>query len=169
MLPLNHPWRSSFESALPSRRSSSAAKAPRELPDYRSYFERAPIACAVLDTAFRIVAATDQFCRATFTTRKDIVGHSIFEAFPDNPEDYSANGVEQMRESLLAVLKTRATHGLNRQRHDIRRAGTFERHLWNAANAPILGDDGFVKWILFSVEDITPAFEATPVGARAAN
>ena len=42
------------------------------------------------------------------------------------------------------------------QKYDIRRPdGVFEERYWRPLNSPILGDDGYVRFILHAVEDVT--------------
>ena len=76
-------------------------------PDYRILFERLPALCLVLDASFTIIAQNDAHGRATHTRREDVVGHHVFEVFPDNPNEFSAEGIDTLRASLLRVLKTK--------------------------------------------------------------
>ena len=55
------------------------------IPDFRVLFESAPGLYLVLTDQFRIAAASDAYLRATMTRREDLVGRSIFDAFPANP------------------------------------------------------------------------------------
>ena len=130
-------------------------------PDFQTLFEMAPSLYLVLDTSFRIVAVTDSYTRATLTNREKILGRGLFEVFPDNPDDSNADGVSQLRASLLQVLKTRLPDRMKIQKYDIRRpeaeGGGFEVRYWSTVNTPILGSDGYVFWILHQVEDVTEA------------
>jgi PAS domain-containing protein len=127
------------------------------LPDFRAVFEESPGLFLILDSSFNIVAATSAYCRATMTERDTIVGHYLFEVFPDNPDDSSADGVQNLRASLLKVLKNRAPDRMNIQKYDIQRRGVggYEVRYWSPFNVPVLGEDGYVKWIIHSVEDVT--------------
>src|SRR5689334_6919264 len=60
--------------------------------DFRVLFESAPGLFLVLDPELRIVAVSDAYLAATMTVRDNIVGRGIFEVFPDNPDDPTANG-----------------------------------------------------------------------------
>jgi PAS domain-containing protein len=128
-----------------------------EAPDFAAVFDRTPGLYLVLDPKFDIIAANAAFCRATMTTRDDIVGRQLFEVFPDNPADSAADGVQRMRTSLLKVLKTREPDSLGIQKHDIERRGIggFEERIWSAQTIPVLGADGYVKSIIVSIEDLT--------------
>lgn len=125
--------------------------------DYRAVFERTPGLYLVIDAKFDIVAANDAYLTATMTARDDIVGRSLFAVFPDNPGDSAADGVQNLRASLLKVLKTRAPDQMKIQKYDIERRGVggFEVRYWSLLNIPVLGADGYVRWIIHAVEDVT--------------
>src|SRR4051812_3027155 len=59
-------------------------------PDFRTLFESAPGSYLVLTPDLVIVAASDAYLRATMTNRGEILGRSIFDVFPDNPDDPTA-------------------------------------------------------------------------------
>jgi PAS domain-containing protein len=139
--------------------SEDSASQPDQLPvyDYAAVFEKIPGLYLVLDPSFTIVAANDAYCDATLKERDAIVGRHLFEAFPDNPRDSAADGVENLRVSLLKVLKTRQPDRMNIHKYGIRREGSpkFEERHWSPLNIPVIGPDGYVKWIIHSVEDVT--------------
>jgi hypothetical protein len=88
------------------------------------------------------------------------VGKNLFEAFPDNPDDSGAAGLSQLRVSLLKVLKTREADTIAPFRYDVRGArGPYEARWWTVSNTPILGDDGYVRWIINRAEDVTELVE----------
>ena len=74
--------------------------------DYQALFMSAPGAYLILDPTFTIVAVNQAYLRATMRQQADLLGTYIFDAFPDNPQDPSANGVHNLRTSLEAVLHT---------------------------------------------------------------
>ena len=124
--------------------------------DYRAVFEKTPGLYLVIDAKFDIVAANDAYLAATMTARDDIVGRSLFAVFADNPGDSAADGVQNLRASLLKVLKSRAPDRMKAQKYGIeRRGGGFEARYWSPLNIPVLGADGYVKWIVHAVEDVT--------------
>jgi PAS domain-containing protein len=125
--------------------------------EFEAVFDRTPHLCLVLDPSFTIVAANVAYCAATMTDRDAILGRSFFEVFPDNPGDYSADGVANLRASLLKVLKTRETDRMDVQKYDIRTrdTGAFQARYWSPVNVPVMGADGYVRWVIHSVEDVT--------------
>ncbi|HEY4940197.1 MAG TPA: PAS domain-containing protein [Rhizomicrobium sp.] len=137
--------------------SDAAADTTGDGPDFAALFAKTPGLYLVLDTSFDIVAVNDAYCKATMTARDDILGHPLFQVFPDNPHDSSADGVQNLRASLLKVLKTREIDRMSIQKYDIERRGIggFEVRYWSPLNIPVLGPDGYVKWIIYTVEDMT--------------
>jgi PAS domain-containing protein len=126
---------------------------PATTPDYEVVFQQMPGLCLILDTAFNIIAQNDEHARVTET---QAVGHNLFAAFPDNPNDSGAVGLAKLRQSLLKVMKTRQADILPMLRYDFKPArGPYRIRYWSVTNAPILGEDGYVRWILIRAEDVT--------------
>ncbi|MEN6341848.1 MAG: PAS domain S-box protein [Methanospirillum sp.] len=133
---------------------------PVEEPDFRRLFESGPGLYMVLDPDLFIVAASDAYLAATLTSRDEIVGKYVFEVFPDNPDDPSADPVvNRSLASFRRVLQTGETDIMGLQRYDVRRpaseGGGFEVRYWSAINSPIPGPDGSVACILHRVENVT--------------
>ena len=128
-------------------------------PDFRALFEAAPGLFLVLTPDLRIVAVSDLYLRATMTRREDIVGQKIFDVFPDNPDDPTATGTRNLRDSLERVLRDRAADAMAVQKYDIRRpadeGGAFAERYWSPVNSPVLDADGDVAFIIHRVEDVT--------------
>jgi PAS domain-containing protein len=124
--------------------------------DYKLIFNLMPGMCLILDTAFNVLAQNEDHAKATLSVAKNVVGRNLFEAFPDNPYDSGADGVASVRQSLLKVLKTRQADAMPIIRYDVQPAlGGFEVRYWAITNTPILGEDGFVRWIINRAEDAT--------------
>jgi two-component system, cell cycle sensor histidine kinase and response regulator CckA len=131
----------------------------RPTPDFRALFESAPGLYLVLTPSLQIVAASDAYLRATLTEREAIVGRGVFDVFPDNPDDPSADGVSNLRLSLARVLQRKVPDTMAVQKYDIRKpeseGGGFEERHWKPVNYPVLGVDKKVAYILHSAEDVT--------------
>ena len=128
--------------------------------DYKAVFDNSPSLIFVVDPSFRIVAQNRAHAMATLSTDKEIVGKHLFEAFPDNPADSGAHGISELRASLLRVLKTRQPDRMPIVRYDVRGAsGPFQARWWQVVNTPILGEDGYVQWIIHRAEDVTEIVE----------
>jgi PAS domain-containing protein len=129
--------------------------------DYLKIFESSPALFLLLgaDETFSILDASDGYLRATYTERHEIVGRSLFEVFPDNPDDQGATGVTNLRASLERVLTSGRPDTMAVQRYDVRRSldegGDFEERHWSCVNAPVIGSDGRMLFIIHRVEDVT--------------
>lgn len=112
----------------------------------------------MLSPGFTIIAVNEAYLSATKRTRSELVGRVIFEVFPDNADLPEANGVANLRASLLRVLEGKATDVMPLQRYDIPvegAAGTcFEERHWNAVNTPVLDERGAVAYIIHHIDDV---------------
>ncbi len=142
-----------------------------QLPlDFRALFESSPDVLLVLlpdAPRFTMVAATEARLAATHTTREGTLGRGLFELFPDNPDDPSADGTRSLRASLERVLESRAADTMAVQKYDIRGPdGAFQRKFWSPRNIPVLSPAGEVLYILHRVEDVTELVLASEAGAE---
>ena len=161
--------------------SPSSTPRPRPAPDFRCLFDSILSPLLILTPDFTIVEVNHAYLTAT-GTRRSIVGRPIFDVFPDNPDDPSADGVTNLRRSLEAVVSTGRTDTMALQRYDIPtdgdapgegavggdaedagesqdggtggRGGFVERY-WSPVNTPVLDADGRVTHIIHRVEDVT--------------
>lgn len=137
---------------------------------YRNIFEALPGAFLLLlpDADFTIAGVSDEYLRATLTERDAIVGHPLFEMFPDNPDTPDANSTANLSRSLKRVVATRRADVMAVQRYDVRRAdGTgFDVRYWSPVNAPIFADDGELLCIAHRVDNVTEYVRLTEAHAE---
>ena len=132
-----------------------------QLPDFQRLFETTPGPYLILaphSAGFRIVAVNDAYLRATLTHRDDIVGRDLFDVFPDNPDDPTADGVRKLRASLQTVVATCTANTMEVQRYDIpSHDGTdgFTERYWTPINIPVCDETGMLSHIIHHVEDVT--------------
>ena len=105
--------------------------------DFRVLFESWPGAYLVLDPEWVIIAVSDAHLAASMTTRSDVIGKHIFDAFPDNPDDPESDGVARLRTSLDRVRQHKVADTMPVQQYDIRRPGSgeFETRFWSVMNS----------------------------------
>ncbi|MGZ4113202.1 MAG: PAS domain-containing protein [Tumebacillaceae bacterium] len=114
-----------------------------------------------------IVDVNDAYAEATFITRSDVVGKSLFEIFPDNPDEVLADGVSNLYSSLRTVAQTGQPHAMAIQRYDIRTpVGEFVERHWQPINTPIHDKDGHLIFLLHHVEDVTDLVQSSPSQRR---
>ncbi len=122
----------------------------------QNLFESLPGLFLILTPEFTIFSVSAAYLTATMTIREKIIGHNIFDVFPDNPDDPSSNGTANLRASLERVLRTGESDTMPIQKYDIRRTdGTFEERYWSPVNYPVLGTDNRVEYLIHRVEDVT--------------
>ena len=132
---------------------------PSPPPDYAAIFGAAPGKYLLLAPDLTIIGVTDAYLASTMTSRDAILGRGLFEVFPDNPDTPSADGVRNLRASLMRVLAHRTADRMPMQKYDIRRpeaaGGGFEERYWSPVNTPVLDAYGKVQCIIHCVEDVT--------------
>lgn len=132
---------------------------PSSSLDYQAILQLMPDSCAILNPQFIILEVNKAYLDATMMQREDIIGHNIFEVFPDNPSDPQATGVNNLRNSLERVLNNKTSDTMAIQKHDIRLpksvGGKFEERYWSTINTPLLGSKSEVQYIIHCVQDIT--------------
>ena len=128
--------------------------------DYKILFQCQSVPTLVLqpdDPQFTIMDANPAFLEATNSSRPDLIGHSLFAAFPENPSGKRIDSVYNLDHSLRQVLSTGASVALPLLRYDIplRGTGLFEEKHWKPVFSPLHGQEGKVMAILVQVQDLT--------------
>ncbi|MFF3468645.1 SpoIIE family protein phosphatase [Streptomyces sp. NPDC002619] len=137
--------------------------------DYAALFAAIPSPCLVLGTDLVIVDANPSYLRMTMRTKQELVGQHIFDAFPDNPADPDADGMQNLSTSLHRVLSAGHEDTMALQRYDIPitgHTGMFEERWWSPVNTPVLGPNGEVMWIIHRVQDMTAYVHARQAAHR---
>ena len=126
-------------------------------PDFAAIFDAVPSPLLVIAPPdWTIVAANEARLAATGTTRDEIVGRRLFDAFPDDPDDPDADGVRNLTASLDRVTRSGTSDVMAVQRYPLRDAtGAFVERWWSPVNTPVPGPDGTVAYVIHRVEDVT--------------
>lgn len=138
-------------------RNVSGPYAP-DTPQFRSHFETAREPYMLLDPGpgLRIVDVNPAYAAVTMIQREAVVGRGLFDVFPDNPDDSSADGMNNLFTSLRIVAETGEPHTMPIQRYDVRNEdGVFVERHWQPVNTPLFDEDGHLRYILHYVEDVT--------------
>ncbi|MEE4419448.1 PP2C family protein-serine/threonine phosphatase [Streptomyces bugieae] len=131
--------------------------------DYAAVFQALPGAVLLLTPELMIADANEALLRRAGRQRRQVVGHHLFDVFPDNPRDPDATGTRNLRASLERVLATGLTDTMALQRYDVElpgRPGVFEERYWSPVNAPVLDADGRVRLIVHRTEEVTETLRA---------
>ena len=107
---------------------------------------------------FTILDANAAYLSTFGVGRETLLGHGLFEAFPDGPGPAGADGERNLRASLAAALESRSPDRLEAQLYPVQRGdGGFTDRWWQVVNTPIPVGEGTVAAILNTVEDVTAA------------
>ncbi|MBD8656330.1 response regulator [Oxalobacteraceae sp. CFBP 13730] len=129
---------------------------------FESVFNRSPFGHYLLSPTpeATILAVNDAFLKASARTRTELVGLSLFTAFPGNPADPTDSGEVLLRDSLARVRASSRPDTLPAIRYPIpvvlpNGETGFEERFWTATSTPIFGTDGQLLCISHSNIDVT--------------
>ncbi|OIB59222.1 PAS domain-containing sensor histidine kinase [Natrialba sp. SSL1] len=127
---------------------------------FRRLFENVPGNYLIVQPGdYEIVAVSDAYLDATMTDRSEILGKTLFEIFPNNPDD-PAEGAGNLRESLETVEATGEPDTMPVTHYPIpdreSESNEFEERWWSPINSPVFDTAGELDYIIHSVEDVTP-------------
>ena len=148
--------------SLTGRLSRTYAGAVRADPTLQAVaedngFQRAHVPRLLLDDRLVIRGVNAEYLRATDRDRDELLGTFIFDAFPENPDDPTADGVRNLTASLETALGTGRPHDMFVQRYDVpTRTGGFALRYWSPSNIPVLTRESRRPvGIVHTVEDVT--------------
>ncbi|WP_136222870.1 ATP-binding protein [Massilia sp. Mn16-1_5] len=134
---------------------------------YEAVFNASPTGHYLLSPTLDavILAVNDAFLNASGRTREELVGTSLFVAFPRNADDPNDTGEDDLRRSFARVIASGQVDTLPGIRYPIRvvlPSGEvrFEERFWNAVSTPIFGPDGQLVCISHSTSDVTAMVRA---------
>jgi diguanylate cyclase (GGDEF)-like protein len=136
--------------------SGAAIELLRDSVDYRELFAAIPTPCVVLTPEGLIYEANEAYARSVQRTREELVGNTLADVFPPNPQSDAADAHANVLASLEKVRRTGRADTMDIQRHDLLNAvtGTYEVRFWSPQTVP-LGRHGAVDLLLHRIEDVT--------------
>ena len=142
----------------PGSASAGVSRDYRRINEFEREFQNSSHPYLVLDPrpGLHIVDINDAYARATMTNRAGVSGEPMFHVFPDNPDDYFADGVNNLYASLSIAATSGRPHAMMVQRYDIRDPnGKFVERYWRPVNTPLCDENGRLIFLLHHVEDVT--------------
>ncbi|RYU78461.1 PAS domain-containing protein [Hymenobacter persicinus] len=128
--------------------------------DYQKLFRQLPENFMLMTPDAVIVDNTDGHEAVSLKKREDVLGRSMFDAFPavdQNQDDIIFQSHEYVRQH-------RAPNTMPVIRYDLEvpaeRGGGFEQMYWQATHFPILDEQGELQYILQKTENITEKYLA---------
>jgi PAS domain S-box-containing protein len=129
-----------------------------DLNDIEYIFNSLPTASVIIKPDapfFTVVAVNRAFLDIIHVDRETFVGKGISEVFPSAAGD-SGNALDPIREAFDYVLANKWPHLIAEHRYALPFEGKdAEINYWRVNTYPLLDDDGSVKYIIQSSEDIT--------------
>ncbi|CAN5745900.1 hypothetical protein BH09PSE5_BH09PSE5_01380 [soil metagenome] len=128
---------------------------------FEAIFRASPNPYVLLTPELVIIEANDAYLRATGRKREDLLGYSMFDAFPANPASGDDRQVRELRASFNRVLTERAPHTLALIKYSIPRENpdegrvVFDERYWSATNSPVFDDSGQLVAIVQHTVDVT--------------
>jgi two-component system sensor histidine kinase VicK len=141
------------------RHAAKQHKKPDIFVDYGALFRSLPGPYTVMlpdDPKFTFVDVSQAYADMTGVPVTSIVHRPLFEVFPDVSEAYKRTGVNQLREALRTVIRTKKPLALEAFRYDIADPqGDFTEKHWRPTYYPLLDAHGKVVFVLSVSEDVT--------------
>ncbi len=127
---------------------------------YKDIFYNSPIAKLIMSTdspIYTILDVNNAYLMATNSARENLVGKSVFTAFPANPNDQNSKNIERTLFSFKEAIKTKRPHTMSNYRYDIPIPGTndFEERYWTTINTPVLNADNHVIFFIHAPNNVT--------------
>ena len=105
---------------------------------------------------FTILAVSDEQLQVTGHQRYEVLGKSVFEVYPLNPDAAHATNHSDLRTSLTRVTQEKVPDQIPMVRYDVaNEAGAVEERYWKITNKPILDGAGNLLYILHTPTEIT--------------
>ncbi|WP_336345521.1 GAF domain-containing protein [Halalkalicoccus ordinarius] len=131
---------------------------------FRQLFDNVPGCYLIVEPdEYEIVAVNDAYLDATMTERDEILGRTLFEVFPTDPDDPDPKGAPRLRTSLERVKTEGEADAMPVTHYPIpdrdSDEGEFVDRWWSPSNSPVFSATGEIDYIVHRVEDVTPVVE----------
>lgn len=131
--------------------------------DYQTLFDALPERYVVFGVdipKFTMLTANDAYFEITNSSKVQVIGHSLFEIFPDTSEKALKTGKGELQESLERVIETKRPDSTGVIRYDLaNKAGELEVRYWQATHYPLFKGKNVIG-ILQSTADVTELVES---------
>ncbi|UOQ69198.1 PAS domain-containing sensor histidine kinase [Hymenobacter volaticus] len=130
--------------------------------DLLAVFNALPGAYLLLTPALVIEAVSDAYLTSFFTTRQQLVGQDLFDAFGGALGTPEEETITNLRVSLQQVLSTGQPHQMPVQHYPLIEPTTGARveRYWQLLTTPIRDAQGMIQALLHSVTDVTAQTQA---------
>ena len=127
--------------------------APPTTINFEALFGASPNPYVLVAPDLSLVAMNDAYLAATLRKREDLVGRTMFEAFPSDP---ASDSYQLLNASLARVFETGLPDEIALIRYDIPLpSGEIEKRYWSATHTPMLDENGKVAFVMQHTVDVT--------------
>ncbi|MEU5877879.1 ATP-binding protein [Spirillospora sp. NPDC047279] len=121
--------------------------------DFAAVFDALPIPTALLDPGGVYLLVNRAYEAVSGSSQASLIGEKSYERFRGGPAD---QGAVMLRASLERVVAEGRVDVMPLLRYDVESpAGVMEERYWSLMNAPVLGPDGAVRYVIHRVEEVT--------------
>jgi len=127
------------------------------LVDFAAVFAAQPTAYLVLSSELVILAANEAYLHLLGRTRQELLGRSVFEAFPPAPGTLDEQGRNPLQVSFERARDSGLADQMPLLHYDVTdpASGELVQRFWSLINSPVLDADGRALLVLQRVEDVT--------------
>ncbi|MBS0360679.1 MAG: PAS domain-containing protein [Proteobacteria bacterium] len=125
---------------------------------FHATFDETDVRATLIDPApgLKIVDVAGDLDLAPGRSRLELVGHDLFDMFPDNPDGPAMRNVQVLYTALRAAADTGQEQTIAPYRHDLLDGqGRFVERRWRGACRPLTNKDGRLVLLLGLMENIT--------------
>jgi two-component system, sensor histidine kinase len=110
---------------------------------------------------FTILAVSDAFLVVTSRTREELLGKSLFDVFPENPETFNTTGPTVLKHSLQNAIRTKKEDQMPIVRYDLSAAdGGYEERYWLSCSRPVTDENSEVLYLIHTTTDVSEQVKA---------
>ncbi len=130
--------------------------------DFEAIFRVSPYPYMVMSKDFTIMSANDAYLKIVDRKEEDIVGQSLFDAFPENPDDPNSTNTQQLKDSINTAIATAKPHNTAFIRYAVYKQTeqglVFEERYWSAVHTPVFDENGEVSFVFQNTIDVTELY-----------
>jgi PAS domain S-box-containing protein len=141
----------------PTHRSAADGITADVATDYAAIFRAMPTPYLVMTPDLVIADANPAYLATTGRTLEELVGRSVFDAFPGNPNETDVDGgASKIQASFERARDTARVDTMELQEYDIPDGrGGFDKRFWSLISIPVLDASGTCRYVIQRAEDIS--------------
>ncbi len=131
--------------------------------DFEAIFRASPYPYMVMSKDLIIMSANDAYLKIVDRSEAELVGLSLFEAFPENPDDPNSTNTQLLKDSINTAIAIGKPHNTPFIRYAVEKKTSkgivFEERYWSAVHTPVFDKQGDVAFVFQNTIDVTDLYE----------